>query len=247
VDQAELLCLPLLIGALVAWPLAQTEEGAPPARLLGPALLLAGLALTLAVRFINPYDVRHPDMSNVAYRVDQDAREAQRVSYAPVLNAWTRSVLTADGGTIGKRPGARPGRTIDAAAAPYLELPAPQFTFGKAADGDLMLHVAPPPGARIVDLKLQSDTVTTIVGVGGVPMTQRMKPGAAVDLRWVAAQTGFDVFLRAGGPGKLEVAYTVTVERWPAAAKPLPPRPKDVMPFDVSDSTLLNGKRTFSW
>jgi hypothetical protein len=246
-DLVQLLCLPVLIAAPLVWPLAQPEEGAPPARLLGPVLILLGFAATLAVRFNHPYDTRHPDLTNVVYEVDQDAKKAWRVSYAPQRNAWTTAVLSADGGKIGKKPSGRRGQPADAAPAPYLDLPAPQLAFSRTPKGDVALHVTPPPDGRVVDVKLTSDTAATLVSAGGQPVHVPIKPGGEALIRWSAAQPGFDLVVRPGGPGKLTAFYSATVERWPAQAKPLPPRPKDVMPFDLSDSTVVEGSRSFSW
>jgi hypothetical protein len=227
--------------------LAQTEEGAPPARLLGPALILIGFAVTLAVRFGHPYDARHPQLTDVAYEVDQDARKAWRVSYAPNRNAWTDAVLTAGGGKIGKRPGGRSGQLQDVASAPYIETPAPQLSLTRDAAGLLTLHVTPPPGARVVDLKLKPDTAATLVGVGGIAVHTPMRPGADTLMRFTAAQPGFDLAIRPGGPGKLAVGYSATLEQWPAGVPPLPPRPKEIMAFALSDSTVVEGTRVFSW
>jgi hypothetical protein len=247
-DLPELLCLPLFLSLLSLWPLAQTEEGAPPARLLGPALIIAGLAVTLAVRFNHPFDARHPDATLVVYDIDQDARKAWRASLTPEANAWTRGVLTADGGNVAPRTVGPRESKAQAAPAPYLDLPAPQLTAAKDAAGDLVVHVVPPPGGRVIELKLTTDTAVKVVAVGGVPMDRQIKPGPKGEIvRWSAAQPGFDVVVRPGGPGKLAVSYAAWIERWPAAARPLPPRPKDVMPFDMSDSTLLEGARSFSW
>ncbi|MFL5297312.1 MAG: M20/M25/M40 family metallo-hydrolase [Phenylobacterium sp.] len=245
-DLPELLCLPLLIAVVVVWPLAQTEEGAPPARLLGPVLMLLGLAVTLAVRFNHPYDARHPQASQVAYRIDQDKRLAWRVSSTPERPAWAEQVLKADGGTIGKIPGWR-ARKVDAAPAPYVETAPPQIGFAKQGDGQVRMHIVPPPGARVVDLKLNADTAATLTELGGVPVRLPMKPGGDTLVSWAAAQPGFDVVIRPGGPGKLTTLYRATIEAWPAQAKPLPPRPRGVMPFDLSDSTVIEGSRRFSW
>jgi hypothetical protein len=246
-DLMELQVLPLIIVALSAWPLAQTEEGAPPARLLGPVLVLIGLVITVAVRFNHPYDARHPDLTDVTYDIDQTAHKAWRMSYAPQLNAWSRAVLTTGGAKVGKRPAGRGNLPTDAAPAPYIELPAPEITSTPDTTGQLILHVAPPPGARLIDLKFRPNTAATIVAAGGVPIRFPLKPGADSLLRWSAAQKGFDVVIRPGGPGKLSVGYSAIIEQWPAAAPPLPPRPRDVMAFDTSDSTEVEGSRTFSW
>jgi Peptidase family M28 len=246
-DLPELLVLPVVMAALVVWPLAQTEEGAPPARLLGPALIVAGLAVTAAVRFNQPYDARHPQASLVAYLIDQDARKAWRISTTPERPAWSDAVLRADGARIGKLMTAMRSRAADAAPAPFIDMPGPDLALSKQADGQLRLHVTPPPGARVVDLRLRPDTAATVTTFGGVPVRLPMKPGGDTRLTWTAAQPGFDVVIRPGGPGKLRLDYQAVVERWPPGAVPLPKRPADVMAFDLSDSTFLTGTRRLAW
>ena len=48
-------------------------------------------------------------------------------------------------------------------------------------------------------------------------------------------------------PGKLTLAYAAVFEAWPKGAAPLPRRPADLMPFDLSDSTFAVGTRRFAW
>ena len=246
-DLPELLCLALAMALPLVWPLAQTEEGAPPARLIGPLLIAAGFAVTLLVRFNHPYDARHPQVTMISYRIDQDAKRAWRVSATPDRPAWAEAVLKTSGAAIGKVKGRGGKFDQDGAPAPYVETPGPEITMAKEADGRLRLHVAPPEGARVVDLVLTVDTAATITEVGGVPVHRPMKPGGDMIVRWAAAQPGYDVVIAPGGPGKLTVLYSVLEERWPPGVPPLPPRPKDVAPFDVSDSMAIEGTRRFSW
>ena len=246
-DLVEILGLPLLLAALLLWPLIQPDEGAPPARLVGPILLLAGLAALLAVRFNHPYDARHPQVAYVGYREDQDAHRAWRFTQDDVRSAWTTAVLQADGGKVGKLAHWSFREPVAAAPAPYLPAPAPEITLAKQADGALLLHVVPPPGARTIALMLKPNTPATIERLASAAEHLPLKPGADTLLQWSAAPQGLDLVIRPGGPGRLEVGYIATIEQWPAGAKPLPPRPADVMPFDVSDSTSLVGRRSFSW
>jgi Peptidase family M28 len=247
-DLAELLILPLLMAAMAVWPLAQTDEGAPPARLLGPILILAGFAVTLSVRLNHPYDARHPQVTQVAYEVDQDAHKAWRVSSTPDLPAWSAAALKGGGGAIGKRASERRGAPMmDAAPAAYVEAPPPQMTLSKDADGQVRLHVQPPPGVRVLDLRLTADTAATITAIGEAALQMPMKPGGDTLVRWSSAQPGFDLVIRPGGPGKLKVEYAATLEQWPSSVAPLPPRPANVMPFDLSDSTVFEGVRHFAW
>lgn len=246
-DLVELLGAPLLLTALLLWPLAQPSEGAPPARLVGPALLIAGFAVLVAVRLAHPYDARHPQVSYVGYHIDQDARQAWRFSNTPARTAWTDQVLKADGGQLMKLEHWSYRHPVDAAPAPFIEEPAPQISLARQADGTVILHAVPPPGARTLMLLLKPDTVVSIAEISGVAHPVALKPGANTVLRWAAAPQGLDVVLKPGGPGKLEVGYVATLERWPPKAKPLPKRPADVSGFDDSDSTTLTGRRSFSW
>ncbi|THD56397.1 M20/M25/M40 family metallo-hydrolase [Phenylobacterium sp.] len=246
-DLPELLVLPLLMAALAAWPLAQTDEGAPPARLFGVVLILAGLAVTLSVRLNHPYDARHPQATEIAYEVDQDARKAWRVSSTPDLPAWSAAALKGGGGAIGKRPSGRREVLRDAAPAAYVEAPAPKITLARQPDGQLRLHIEPPAGVRVLDLRLTADTAATITAIGGAALQMPMKPGGDTLLRWSSVQPGFDLVIRPGGPGKLKAEYAATLEQWPSGVAPLPPRPAHVMPFDLSDSTVFEGVRHFTW
>jgi len=199
------------------------------------------------VRFNHPYDARHPQVTMISYRIDQDAKRAWRVSATPDRPAWAEAVLKTGGAAIGKVKGRGGKFDQDGAPAPYVETPGPEITMAKEADGRLRLHVAPPEGARVVDLVLTVDTAATITEVGGVPVHRPMKSGGDMIVRWAAAQPGYEVVIAPGGPGKLTVLYSVLEERWPPGVPPLPPRPKDVAPFDVSDSMAIEGTRRFSW
>jgi hypothetical protein len=135
----------------------------------------------------------------------------------------------------------------DAAPAAYVDAPAPQMILAKDPDGQLRLHIQPPPGVRVFDLKLTADTAATLTAIGGVALQMPLKPGGATFVRWSTAQSGFDLVIRPGGPGKLKAEYAATLEQWPAGVAPLPRRPADVMPFDLSDSTVFEGVRRFAW
>jgi hypothetical protein len=246
-DMVELLGVPVLLASLVLWPLAQPDEGAPPARLVGPILLIAGLAVLVAVRVANPYDARHPKVTNVGYFVDQDTGKAWRYSNTADLTPWAASVLTADGGKVAKLTHWSFRRPVDAAPAPALPAPQPEITLAKQADGTLLLHAAPPPGARSLLLTLKPNTPAVLEQLSGVPSHQALKPGARTVVQWAAAPQGVDFVIRPGGPGKLEVGYVATTEAWPAGLAPLPKRPADLSGFGDSESAAVVGIRRFSW
>jgi hypothetical protein len=246
-DLVELLGGPMLLAALLLWPLAQPDEGAPPARLVGPILLVAGLAVLVAVRVANPYDARHPQVSYVGYYVDQDTGKAWRFSNTPDLSPWASQVLTADGGKIVKLTHWSLRAPVDAAPAPVLSMPAPQISLTRQVDGNLLLHAAPPPGARSLQLTLQPNTAAFVAQLAGVPRHLALPPGGKTVVQWSAAPQGFDLVIHPGGPGALQVGYVARTDGWPSGLKPLPKRPADLMAFGDSDSASVAGTRAFSW
>lgn len=245
-DLVEVLALPVFIASLLIWPLAQPDEGAPPARLVGPALLLAGLAVLLSVRLNHPYDARHPEVGYVAYQIDQDAGRAWRLSPRGGP-AWTGTVLKSGGAPItqGSRWWMR--QPLSLAPAPFIARPAPPITLTAEADGSLRLHALPPPGARLLNLRLTSSVPAMLETVGGAPALAALHPGVATIVHWETATDGLDLVLRPKGRGSLNVAYAAIQENWPPEALPLPPRPPNVMAFDTSDSTMIAGTRRFDW
>jgi hypothetical protein len=246
-DLAELMGLPLLLAALLIWPLAQPDEGAPPARLIGPILLVGGVAVLIAVRFNHPYDARHPEASYVGYVIDQDAGRAWRVSNASERSAWSDQVLTQGGGKIAKLSHWAFRRPVDATPAPFLKEAEPKITLTRQTDGALLLRAVPPPGVRTLVLMLNPDVPATIEQLAGVPTHIALVPGKDTTVQWAAAPQGLDLMIRPGGPGKMQVGYVAKLERWPAGVAPLPKRPAAVMAFETSDSTSLVGRRNFSW
>lgn len=245
-DLVETLGISILLAAFLVWPLAQPEEGAPPARLAGPALLLAGIAVLVSVRVNHPYDARHPDVSDVSYLVDQDASRAWRISGTPHRPDWATAVLQDGGGKIAKLSLWSSRKPVDAAPAPMIQEAPPTISLARQADGTLRLHATPPPGARILTLRLVPDTAASVISIAGIPAAFALQPGRSI-LRWEAAPQGVDVVIKPGGPGKLVVDYVATLGRWPTGATPLPRRPVNLMPMDVSDSTLVTGSRRFAW
>jgi hypothetical protein len=246
-DLVELLAVSGLLAALLIWPLAQPEEGAPPARLIGPALTALGFAVMLAVRLNQPYDARHPQASYVVYEVDQDAGRASIVSATPERPAWATGVLRSGGGAITKVKDANWTRPIDSAPAAFVQEPAPTVALARQPDGTLRLSVAAAPEAGGLTLRLTPSVAMSLESLSGAPVQMQLKAGEATRLRWSGAPAAVNLVLRPSGPGRLELAYVQKFARWPAGVAPLPERPADVMPFDESDSTFVTGTRGLAW
>jgi len=246
-DLVELTAISLLGAAAVAWPLAQPTEGAPPERLLGPALLIIGLAVTVAVRVNTPYDARFPAVSYVVYQEDQDAGRAWIVSASPEARAWSQAAMAVGGGKPARFVNWVWRRPVEAAPAPYQVEPKTAVELTPQPDGTLRLVAVPPPGARMIGLSLKPDTPVTVQSVQGVPIRMVIGPGAQAQVGWAAPGQGLTLVLKPAGPGKMLVRYNSHLERWPPGAPPLPKRPADVMPFNDSDATYLTGARELAW
>jgi hypothetical protein len=244
-DMPELLASSVTMAALLVWPLAQPEEGAPPARLVSHLLLGVGLVLLIVVRLNDPWDARHPRASLVMYELDQDTGRAWRISRYLALTPWSRQALQDGGGALGKRPSWLDRKAIDAAPTPAVPLPGPTLDLVPANDGSFELTVTPPPGGREISLQLTANTPVRFTQAGSLPIDLTQKAGGPARMTWEAAPLVLK--LKPAAPGRLEVRYAVTTDRWPAAARPLPRRPANEMPFHTSDSTLVTGSRSFSW
>lgn len=239
-DLPDLLALFGFLGIILAWPLAQRAGRWP-----GPVLIAAGLALIVVVRFHNPWTERHPQVSQIVYVTDQ--KQAWRVTMTPGLDPWTRGVLTADGGAIGSR--AFPplaSRKLPAAPARPLSVEGPIVAAGGKPGGIFTITLVPASDARVIGLDLRSSVPVTAVKVDGRPARLLDKPGAWSHLRWAATPQGVTITFKAPH-GALNLRYAALAETWPAGAKPLPPRPKSLAPWDLSDSTIVFGSLDPSW
>lgn len=248
-DLPDILALFLWLGALLIWPLAAPDRPWRVALAPAAALLVAGLALTLYARMSEPWTPRHPRVTSVFHVTDLTRGETLRVSTAPGdLDAWSRRVLIADGGAVGRRD-LPPLTRSPAWAALARPVAAPPASIRLARDtaGRIILRATPPPGARILTLDLKATTPMTAVSLDGRPATMLGKAGQPARLRWLATPEGIELVLTPRASGALEVRHASVSEGWPADAAPLPRRPADAMAFDLSDSTVVIGASRFSW
>ncbi len=246
-DLMALFSLQMITAGLVLWPLAQPDKGARKGLVVGNALLIGGLAITLFVRSDEPWSPRYPQVSYVGYQMDQDTGRAWRFSPEFDTSAWSEAVLRADGGTIARHAHWAWRRPMMAAPAKPIVEAAPAMALRKDADGTLRLGVSAPPGARTLTLRLRATAPGRVTAINGVPADLNLIPGQWVRVAWAAAAVPVELTLRPGGAGRLDVRYVAGIERWPAAAPALPSRPADLMPWDDSDSTFVVGTRAFTW
>lgn len=245
-DLPAILGLFVMLAALVAWPLAARDGH----RALWPALavLAIGVVLVGVVRVREPWTERHPMVTSVFHVSDTATGKAWRISTPPELDAWSRAVLTAEGGAVARRD-FLPFLRRDVWAAPArTSVPPPPLTVSRAPDGSVL--VEGEAAGRLVMIDIQSGQVASVIVNGRtVELKPSATPGRATPpgrvwtrLRWQADPGPVRLVLPASGPA--EVRYAIVSEGWPAGSPPLPPRPKTMMPFDVSDSTVVTGAAT---
>ena len=245
-DMVELLALFAWIGGFLLWPLVQDDDRAP--EWAGFGLLLAGLAVTMLVRFDPPWTPRHPQATLVSYVQDADTGKAYLATPMTKLDPWTVSALAAGGGRLTHMdiPVFGAGKAWTA-PSPAISASAPAFILQDLKDGSYALTATPPPGSRSFSLEITSDTVIQATALNGAPIKVLNKPGTATRIHLTAMPKGLVLTFRPVGPGELQVRYSATSEGWPTGAKPLPPRDDRTMAFDLSDSTTVVGSKKFSW
>ena len=246
-DLMAVFSIQMITAGVVLWPLAQPDAGARKGLFIGSALLIGGFVLTLIIRAEDPWTPRFPQVTYAGYLVDQDAGRAWRVALPDDRSAFADHMLRADGGKPALMSHWAWRQPLRAAPAkPVTEAP-PAIQLVRMPDGGLRLTAAAPPDTLRLLLQLRSGGPARIVGVGGIETALELEAGKWFRVGWASAATPLVLDIRPGGPGRLDVRYVATVERWPATAAPLPERSADIMPWDDSDSTHVTGTRAFTW
>ena len=135
-----------------------------------------------------------------------------------------------------------------AAPAPRTGEPPLTLSVQRTDPQTLRLDATPGPGARTLVLHLKSSSATQIEAINDAPVQAAVSPTGWTKVYWQTAGRPVSVTLRAAdGSSRLDVRYSVSHDRWPMTAKPLPQRPADVMGWQDSDSTVVVGTRAFDW
>lgn len=263
-DLPAILGLFLWLGAFLVWPLATPGRGTPFAPAPAASLLLLGLILLVVVRFSDPWTARHPQATQVLHVRDEITGKSWLASLTRDIDPWTHKVLTADGGKIVKQDLRPVGRRPIWAAASRPGAPgAPSVTTIRLPDGRVQITL---PASRVVFLQLTTRAAMTGLSLDGRAIAAEATPAArkaagtvatppserTLNFRLAGMPSPHVVVVAMAGsddpalrdPKGLVVRYAVFDEAWPSGAKPLPPRPADTMPFDLSDSAVRTGTVT---
>jgi hypothetical protein len=237
-DVALLAVLPTWLAALVLWPLAAPGEGEGAPLWPAAAVVLVGIVLAAFIRFHDPWTRRYPNAVEPLYVIEPGAHRAWRASTLPP-DAWTRAVLRADGGQIGRLRLLSAPRLLWAAPARPAPAEAPAVT-ARAADGALLVVARPHPGAAGMWLALRSPGGITGVAFDGRPTSLRAGPGRWARVNW-SGSDGFTLAVRTADPRTVEIAAGELFNRW-LAPKPLPPVPASDQFWDLAGSSLVIGR-----
>ncbi|MDO9224085.1 MAG: M20/M25/M40 family metallo-hydrolase [Caulobacter sp.] len=242
-DLPEILALFLWLGAFLVWPLATPGRFHRLALAPAAGLLLLGLALVGVIRFTDPWSVRHPQASTVLYVHDAVSGKARIVTTERAkafvdLAPWTLRAMNTYGDEARQAPlppiSTRPVWTLPARDLP----PGPAPVTSTAAGGTVTVAL---PAARVMVLDVRAGTPLKSLWINGKAVKVDAKAGNWIHMRLAGVPTPGQIVATPGGKGTFEVRYAVITEAWPAAAMPLPPRPAEAMPFDLSDSSVATG------
>jgi hypothetical protein len=244
----ETLILPLLMAALVVWPLVQPAPGAPPEELAAGVLLLTGVALVAWIRLSPPWNERQPQPGYVAYQLDQDAGRAWRVKPADLGGAWANAALRADGGRIGAFAHWAWPQAMQAAPARLAQAPRPRMAVVRDESGQVVITLATDPAVRALTLQLAPRGDVRLTRIGDAAADARLAAGRWTQIRWTGPPPGgLALTLRTSGAGGLAIRYVQAFERWPAGVAPPPPRPANVMATGRSGQMFATGTLRASW
>jgi len=248
-DLPALAILPTMLAAPVVWPLAAADE--PEGASLWPAGLLFAIsaAIAAALHLTSPWTPRHPDAAEPIFVIDPAAHTAWRASQQP-LDAWTRGLLSAEGGRVGARSFAFSPDPIDAAPAAYQAAAEPDVKATAGPGSAVTIVATPHPGAGRLVLALSSAAQIDGVSLNGQPVIDHprgsapkpygVRPGALGAVIWTSPQT-LTLTLHTANPQSLKIGVTEIHDRW-MSAKPLPPTPPKEQMWDEAGSTYVVGQ-----
>ncbi|HWE47018.1 MAG TPA: M20/M25/M40 family metallo-hydrolase [Caulobacteraceae bacterium] len=234
------------VAAVALAPLIVTT---PRPMLLGALAFGACIGVLISTIADNPATTRYPRATELMYVHDADTGRYYRASLLNKLDPWTEQALKADGGTVHKTklmPLTQDAVFVtDAPKVSVTTRPpvlAVDHASGNAAHYSITL---PQIGPQRVMLAIKSNAPLSLT-VAGMPLSKQVKPGAWMILVWAHppgddGPPGVKVEFDAPTDAKLDMKYALVTPGWPAQAKPLPPRPGNVMAYAASDSTAEVG------
>lgn len=245
---AELLGLFAALAALIVAPFAAPAMQDRRHRLGAMVLIATSAVLAMVTAFNNPWSARTPAPSHVMHVADAVTGRSQLISVRKALDPWSRGVLTGEGGAprLGGLPIIHADEAWLAAARPVPVQAAPAIIVTR--EGDRVVITIPAAGVRDLRLTLTPTVAASEATIQGRPAEGLLaKSGKAMRLRWYAAGDSLRIAFKPTGPGSVTIGWAAVRDGWPAAARPLPRRPANVMATGSSDTSVTTGETTLRW
>ncbi len=247
-----LLIYPLMVANM--HPLALGERrgkqalGSIAPIVLAALLAVGGIAMWTMVANRPAGDERRPAISQVMHVSDDDTKRDYRVSVLDPLDDWSRAVLSALGGDIER--GSLPAAFINGTwrtSAPSVAASPLTLALTSDESNRHVLTITPPPGARELRLQLLSNVAVSDVQLEGKAVNLFAEPDKENRLRLFPNGEPIRLSWQTGETGSLEIQHASISDGWPADAKPLPERPREVMPWGLSDIHIVTGTNKLDW
>jgi hypothetical protein len=243
-DLPGVLTLFAFLALLFLFPLLRQAS----AGRLGASAVALGLGLLLVLRLHHPASPRTPHDSHVVYVADSASGRFWRADALDRVDPWSRRALEADGGRVGRtRLAAFGGDAVFAAPAKAVTVARPAVAATRLADGRVLVRAEAPAGSERLNLVLAATAPGDALTVNGRPAGATLAPRRSLTVLWVGPRAPVEVAFRPRSNGSLEVTWTTFRPAWPADARPLPPRPREVAAWSRSDSTAVSGATRLRW
>lgn len=192
-------------------------------------------------------------LTQVFYLADPGEKRFYRASATKGLDSWSRAVL---GGqpTSERMPLVSSGR-IWLAPAPAIGMKGPQITAETTTLGgksQIKLRVRPGAGGRQLKLLIQPTSGLGDLTLNGRPLDTLRETSALSLDRVLVIYTappadGIVLGFQAPLHGKVTVEALEFRDGWPPEARPVQPRPKALLTWGLSDTTVVRTKQDISW
>lgn len=220
---------------------------------VGMASLVAGITLsTVAGIEGRAPSAASPEMVEVFYLADIDARTNYWVSSKLDPSGWVKTAMEQDGGTVQRKSmepllpepplvaNAKPVKF----ARPVLDL----AVHGEGAARWVGIRATNANGGRYMRIVMKPSVAMTGLVLAGRPLPGTLPAGKWSQLTFHASGTdAVELILPTGGQhGRLDIRLVEIRDGWPPGAKALA-RPANVLPFRRSDTSMIVARSATVW
>ncbi len=236
-----LLAIPMLFPLLTAWGRVGMRG-----QLASLGILVLGGGTLAYASLHNPASARTPAYTQAFYLQDSVAGKGWRASSLDKLDAWSSGVLSAGHAKPERREVEALNGKLWLSPAPVGGENRPRFT--STRDGEaVVIHIAPQAGGRELRLTLSASAPLKDVSLEQQPVAILAKPNTPAYLRWSAPGDGVTLRFTPTAPsGELRLVYAEVKDGWPAGQTPAP-KPPTLMPWGLSDTTVITDELKTKW